>query len=82
MKRCDLLVCCMENILGILKFMVQWKQDWVAFKDLLRRLGWSMMEVAIMGSNSVQIPNNYYTDEYPTMELQGCPECRFQKEDP
>lgn len=41
-----------------------------------------MMEVAIMGSNSVQIPNNYYTDEYPTMELQGCLECRFQKEDP
>ena len=38
-KRCDLLVCCKEEIQGILNYLVVWKLDWVASKDLLRRLG-------------------------------------------
>lgn len=38
-KKCDLLLCCREEIQGILNYMATWKLDWVASKDLLRRLG-------------------------------------------
>ena len=56
-KRCDLLVCCKEEIQGILNYLVVWKPDWAASKDLLRRLGWSMIASAMMGTNSMEVPN-------------------------
>lgn len=42
-KRFDLLLCCREEIQGILNYLIVWKLDWVVSKDLLRRLGWSMI---------------------------------------
>ena len=56
-KRCDLLVCCKEEIQGILNYLVVWKPDWVASKDLLRRLGWSMIASTMMGTNPMEVPN-------------------------
>lgn len=38
-RKCDLLVCCREDIVGILKYMIVWKPNWVASKDLLKTLG-------------------------------------------
>lgn len=38
-QKCDMLVCCREDIMGILKYMMVWKPEWVTSKDLLRRLG-------------------------------------------
>ena len=58
-KRCDLLLCYREEIQGILNYMAMWKPNWVASKDLLRRLGWSMIALAKIGSNSMEIPNNH-----------------------
>lgn len=60
-KTCNFLISCREEIQGILNYMVLWKSDWVASKDLLRRLGWSMIASPMMGSNPMEIPNNYYT---------------------
>ncbi|XP_023886422.1 uncharacterized protein LOC111998565 [Quercus suber] len=59
MKSCDLLLCCREEIQGILSYMVVWKPEWVVSKDMLRRLGWSMMASARMGTNPLEIPNTY-----------------------
>ena len=56
-SKCDLLVCCKEEIQGILKYLVLWKPNWTATMDLLRNVGWSLMEVATMGSNSIEFPN-------------------------
>ena len=47
-RRCDLLLRCREEIQGILNYLVVWKPDWMASKDLLRRLGWSMIASAKM----------------------------------
>ena len=38
-KKCDLLLCCREDIQGILTYMTVWKPEWMASKDLLRSLG-------------------------------------------
>lgn len=57
---CDLLLCCKENIMRILKYMVIWKPDLVTSKDLLRRLGWSMVEVAMMNPNPVKVSLGEY----------------------
>jgi len=35
-RKCDLLVCCRDDIVGIQKDMVVWKPNWVASKDLLK----------------------------------------------
>ena len=59
--KCDLLVCCKEEIQGILKYMVLWKPNGVAFMNLLRSLGWSMMKNAMMGSNHIKISNDFCT---------------------
>ena len=59
MERCDLLLCYREEIQGILSYMMMWKPDWMASKDLLRRLGWSMIASARMGTNPLEIPNNH-----------------------
>ncbi|XP_050269430.1 uncharacterized protein LOC126713652 [Quercus robur] len=58
-KRFDLHLCYREEIQGILNYMAMWKPNWVASKDLLRRLGWSMIALAKIGSNSMEIPNNH-----------------------
>ena len=55
-KRCDLLLCCREDTMGILKYLMVWKLDWTTSKDFLRRLGWSMMDVAMMNPNPVEYP--------------------------
>ncbi|XP_030925036.1 uncharacterized protein LOC115952092 [Quercus lobata] len=39
--------------------MTVWKPEWVASKDLLRRLGCSMIATARMGTEPVEIPNNH-----------------------
>ena len=55
-RKCDLLICCREDITGILKYMMVWKPNWVASKDLLRRLGWSMMEEATLVPSPIEVP--------------------------
>uniref|UniRef100_A0A7N2N6Y0 Uncharacterized protein n=1 Tax=Quercus lobata TaxID=97700 RepID=A0A7N2N6Y0_QUELO len=35
-RKCGLLVCCRDDIVGIQKDMVVWKPNWVASKDLLK----------------------------------------------
>ena len=54
-KTCDVLLSCREDIIGILKHMIIWKPDWRASKDLLRRMGWSMVEAAVMNTNPPEI---------------------------
>nr|POE90537.1 hypothetical protein CFP56_61176 [Quercus suber] len=49
-KKCNLLMFCKEDIQGILTYMTVWKPEWVASKDLLRRLGWSMIATARIGT--------------------------------
>ena len=58
-KKCDLLINCREEIHGILNHMVLWKSNWVASKDLLRKVGWSMIASLMMGTNMMEIPNNH-----------------------
>ena len=38
-QNCDLLICCKEDILGILKYLMIWKPDWIMGKDPLQRMG-------------------------------------------
>ncbi|XP_075673322.1 uncharacterized protein LOC142642784 isoform X2 [Castanea sativa] len=54
-RRCDVLLNCREDILNILEYMMIWKPDWMASKDLLRRMGWSMVEAAAMNANPSKI---------------------------
>nr|POE76979.1 hypothetical protein CFP56_49692 [Quercus suber] len=55
-KSCDLLICCREDIMGILKYLMVWKPEWKSSKDLLRRLHWSMVEAVMMHPSFVEIP--------------------------
>ena len=55
---CDLLVCCREEVKWILNYLKVWKLDWIASKDLLRRMGWSMIATSMMGTNPMEISNN------------------------
>lgn len=55
-QKCDLLICCKEEIVGILKYMIVWKPDWMASRELLKKMGWSMMEDAAMRPNQVEVP--------------------------
>ena len=54
-KRCDLLIYCKEDTMGILKYMMIWKPEWNSSKDLLRRLGWTMVDAAMMNPNPVKV---------------------------
>uniref|UniRef100_A0A7N2N4Z5 Endonuclease/exonuclease/phosphatase domain-containing protein n=1 Tax=Quercus lobata TaxID=97700 RepID=A0A7N2N4Z5_QUELO len=58
-KTCDLLISCREEIQGILNYMVLWKPNRVASKELLRRLGWSMIASSMVGPNPMEISNNH-----------------------
>ena len=42
-------------MVGILKYMMIWKLDWMGSKDILRRMGWSMVETAVMNTNPMEI---------------------------
>lgn len=42
--------------MGILKYTMIWKPDWVTSKDLLRRLGWSMVDAAMINPSLVKVP--------------------------
>ncbi|XP_023926428.1 uncharacterized protein LOC112037832 [Quercus suber] len=42
--------------MGILKYMIIWKLEWKHSKDLLRRLGWSMVKGAAMNPSRVEVP--------------------------
>lgn len=55
-KRCNLLISCREDIMGILKYMMIWKPEWNSSKDLLRRLRWSKVDAAMMNPNNVEVP--------------------------
>nr|POE58614.1 hypothetical protein CFP56_50203 [Quercus suber] len=45
-----------RDITGILKYLMIWKPEWNSSKDLLRRLGWSMVDAAMMNPNPVEVP--------------------------
>ena len=53
---CDVLMCCREDIVGILKYMMIWKSNWSTSKDVPRRMGWSMVKAAMMNPNQVEVP--------------------------
>ena len=55
-QMCNLLVSCKEDILGILWYMMIWKSEWATSKDLLRRLGWSMVDAAMMNPSPMEYP--------------------------
>ena len=55
-QMCDLLVSCKEDILGILWYMMIWKSEWATSKDLLRKLGWSMVDAAMMNPSPMEYP--------------------------
>ena len=55
-KSCDLLICCREDTMGILKYLMVWKPEWNSSKDLLRRLGWTMVDAAMTNPNPVEVP--------------------------
>ena len=55
-EKCDVLISCREDVVGMLKYMMIWKPEWKHSKDLLRRLGWSMVEVAAMNPSRVEVP--------------------------
>ena len=55
-QRCDLLLCCMKDTMGILKYIMIWKPNWAMSKDLLRRLGWSMVDAVMMNPNPIKVP--------------------------
>ena len=38
------------------KYMMIWKPEWNSSKDLLRRLGWTMVDAAIMNPNLMEVP--------------------------
>nr|POE64448.1 line-1 reverse transcriptase like [Quercus suber] len=41
-EKCDVLICCREDVVGILKYMMIWKPKLKNSKDLLRRIGWNI----------------------------------------
>lgn len=55
-QQCNLLICCKEETLDILKYMMVWKPEWAMGKDLLQRMGWSMVEAAILNPRPVEVP--------------------------
>ena len=55
-QKCNLLICCREDITGILKYIMVWRPNWAASKDLLRRLGWSMMEEVALVPSPIEVP--------------------------
>ena len=54
-QKLDALLYCREDIVGILKYMMIWKPNWMRSKDILRRMGWSMVEAAVMNTNPLEI---------------------------
>ena len=60
--RCDVLLNCREEISGVLKYMMIWKPEWGASKDLLRRMGWSMVDTASMNANpsDIEVPLGHF----------------------
>ena len=54
-QRCNVLLNYREKILGILKHMIIWKPEWGASNDLLRRMGWSMVDTTSMNANPSEI---------------------------
>lgn len=54
-QKCNVLLNCKGEISGILKHMIIWKLEWGASKDLLRRMGWSMVDIASMNANPSEI---------------------------
>lgn len=60
-QNCSLRICYREEIVGILKYMIVWKLNWMASKELLKKMAWSMMEAAAMRPNQVEVPcGNYF----------------------
>ena len=59
-EKCDVLISCKEDVEGILKYMMIWKLEWKHSKDLLRRLGWSMVEATAMNPSRVEIPMDQF----------------------
>ena len=45
-----------EDVVGILKHMMIWKLEWNHSTELLRRLGWNMIEAATMKPSQVEFP--------------------------
>ena len=59
-EKCDVLISCREDVVGMLKYMMIWKSKWKHLKDLLRKLGWSMVEAAAMNPSRVEVPMDQF----------------------
>lgn len=59
-KRCNVLIYCREEMVGLLKYMMIWKLEWRNSKDLLKRMGWSMVESAIMNPDQIEVPIGHF----------------------
>ena len=55
-QRRDFLLCCREDTMGILKYMMILKLNWETYKDLLSRLGWSTVDAVMMNPNPIEVP--------------------------
>ena len=55
MQNYNLLICCKKEIVGILKYMIVWKPDWMASKELLKKMGTEQMEAAAIRPNQVEV---------------------------
>ena len=60
LEKCDVLISCREDVVGMLKYMMIWKPEWKHSKDLLRSLGWSMVEAAAMNPSHVEVPMDQF----------------------
>ena len=60
MEKCNVLISCREDVERMLKYMMIWKSKWKHSKDLLRSLGWSMVEAATMNPSRVEVPMDQF----------------------
>ena len=63
--------------MGILKYMVIWKLEWVASKELLRCLGWSIINLMMMNPSPVEVPNGHCVQMNILIWNCRSSECRF-----
>ena len=64
-EKCDVLISCREDVEGMLMYMMIWKPEWKHSKDLLRSLGWSMVEAVAMSPSRVEV----LMDEFIKMNI-------------
>nr|POE90796.1 hypothetical protein CFP56_23091 [Quercus suber] len=55
-QKCDILIYCKKETLCILKYVMVWKPEWAMGKDLLQRMGWSMVKASMLNLRPVEVP--------------------------